>query len=218
MASNPVRVSWETRVQAVVGMLKGVGFAGARKALRRLCETGDAQLVLEASAAFLLDAGMASGEVPHNAGMMTRDLAVATEAALLDVANKHALGGSVLVPRHASVENLHAELCKQWIRSFSAPIPETYDLERGLEDPEIQARLTVVALKLRELLDKYRVVNEHEDPSGNVIHSTKSDMLLVPEDEMESVCSAAALAMFLAFQTPNETNHQLIHGSKKDAG
>lgn len=115
-----------------------------------------------------------------------------------------------MVPRHASVENLHAELCKQWIRSFSAPIPETYDLERGLEDPEIQARLTVVALKLREKLVE----------AGELRGKARAEEaeLVLDLDELEGVCGAAALAMFLAFQTPNETNHQLIHGSKKDAG
>lgn len=209
MSSSQTRVSWETRTQAVVGVLKALGFEKAKTPLRRLCEAGDAQLVLEASAEFLLSVAMIERAVPHNAGMMTKDLATATEAALLDIANKHALSGSVLVPRYASVENLHAELCKQWIRSFSAPIPETYILERGLEDPEIQARLTVVALKLREkLVDAGKLSGVYG----------KEVQLVLDLDELEGVCSAAALAMFLAFQKPNETNHQLIHGSDNDAG
>jgi hypothetical protein len=210
MSSSQTRVSWETRTQAVVGVLKALGFEKAKIPLRRLCEAGEAQLVLEASAEFLLSVALIEKTIPQNAGMMTKDLAVATEAALLDLANQHALSGSVLVPRYASVGNLHAELCKQWIRSFSAPIPETYILARGLEDPEIQARLTVVALKLRE-----KLVDAGELRGQARVEEAE---LVLTLDELEGVCSAAALAMFLAFQKPNETNHQLIHGSDDDAG
>lgn len=204
MSTKPEGASWETRKSALVGVLKaGLHSSRAQNLLRKLCEAGDAQLCIEAGAEVLLSAALLQGAVPQNAGVLSKDLAYACEAALLEVAEAYFEGGTPLV-RYASVAQMHAELCKLWLRSFAPPIPETLTIRGTLSDPEVQDRLTVVALALREFV-------EARCPLYNGVHT-------IELEGFEGFCHDAATLMFNAFEKPNDTNHQLIHGSKPDAG
>lgn len=191
--------------------LKGVGLrsAPAVRLMRKLLEAGRIQPVLEAVAEVLLSESILSGRVPTNAGRPTQDFALAAEAAISDVVNEYHMQGNPLTSRYVPPLGLVAEMCKQWIVGFAAPIPETSYIRGTLGDPEIQDRLTVVALKLRELfMSKTEVRPQYDDAPGWFMHAEK----------LEALCRDASVAMFLAFQHPNDTNHQLIHGDDDELG
>lgn len=203
--------SWGTRLNALVGALKGRGLRSlqAVRLMRKLCEAGDVQLVLEAVAAVLLSESLSSGAVPPNAGVVSKDLGYAVEAAIREIVEAYHLDGNPLTTRHVTTDELVAEMCKQWARGFAPPIADTLSIRGTLSDPEIQDRLTVVALRLREL------IIEKTDPLGGEAEPTGYHL---DAETLEVLCKDAALAMFTAFETPNETNHELIHGRKLNAG
>jgi len=204
--SERTTVSWEKRKYSLSSTLKGAGFRSlsAVRLMRRLCDAGEAQLVLEAVAGVLLFEAVSSGKVPANAGSLTKDFALAAEGSLRDLAQSY-LDEGAPVFRFAPVEAFHAELCKQWLRGFPPPIKEEVVVEGELSDPEVQDRLTVVALKLRSLL------LERGELSGGMTDDT-CDSLTLPVQALEGICRSAANELFLALKRPNEANHQLIHG------
>lgn len=197
----------ERPAQNLAGTLKGVGLrsAGAVKLLRKLLEAGRVQMVLEGVAEVLLSESILSGKVPTNAGRPTQDLALAAEAAITDVVDSYHMAGNPLTSRYVPPLGLVAEMCKQWIVGFAPQIPNTFSLRRGLDEPEVQDRLGVVALKARELiLAKSEVRPQYDDAPGWFLH----------EEKLEDLCRSLALLLFLAFEHPNEVNHELIHGEK----
>jgi len=200
-----MKVSWDQRRDSLAAILKGSGLRShsATRLLRKLCDAGEVQLALEAVAEVLLLEAQASGAAPINAGVISKDFALAAEGALHDVAREYLNSGTVLF-RFVPVSSLHAELCKQWIQRAAPPIPQEIVIKGTMSDPEIQDRLTVVALRMRQLLF------EHGEPSG--------DALTLPLESMEGLCRGIANALFLAFQNPNEANHELIHGRPANAG
>lgn len=208
--------SWETRRSALGSALRGVGLrshAGIRT-IRRLCEAGDVQLVVEAVADILLSEGVASGVIPANAGVLSKDLGYAVEAAVKDAVNRYHLEGNPLTSRWLdSPDYLVAEICKQWLASFAPPIDKTFSLHDRIEEEEVSSRLGVVALVAREILNQYREITEHTDEQG-VVTSSPSSVIRIHEDQLENICRNLALALFNAFENPNETNHELLHGQK----
>jgi hypothetical protein len=192
--------------RALVGAMKGLGLKHGSlvKAVRRLCETGHAQLVLEATAEVLLSNAILSGAVPPNAGVMSKDLALAVEAALLPVARDHLQDGTPLW-KYATADHLHAEMCKQWVQGFAPPIPETHSIRGTLSDPEVQDRLTVVTLVLREL------ILEASDTYDSTGAFESDEVRFSASERLEKLCRDAAVTMFRAFEHPNTTNHELIH-------
>lgn len=197
--------------RVLASTLKGVGLrsAPAVRLLRKLLEAGHVQPVLEAVAEVLLSESILSGKVPVNAGKPSQDFALAAEAAIADVVDTYHMQGNPLTSRHVPPLGLVAEMCKQWIVGFAAPIPETSYIRGTLGDPEIQDRLTVVALKMRELfLSRSEVRPQHDNAPGWFLHAEK----------LEGLCRDVSVAMFLAFQHPNETNHRLIHGDDDELG
>ena len=154
-------------------------------------------MVLEASATVLLLEAIASGAAPGNAGNLSKDFALAVEGSLKDLAQSYLNEGAAIF-RFISVEAFHAELCKQWLAGFAPPISEEFVVQGEVDDPGVQDRLTVVALKLRKLLHERGEVSE--------------DALTVPLASIEGICRSAANELFLAFKNPNEANHELIHG------
>lgn len=165
--------------------------------MRRMCEAGDAQLVLEAVAEVLLSDAILSQTVPTNAGVLSKDFALAAEGALQDVARAY-LDEGAPVFRYASLESFHAELCKQWLAGFAPPIPKEPVVEGWLADPAINDSLTVAALKLRALFfERAKIVD---------------DTLVFPADAIEGMCRSAVKEVFLAIKDPNQANHELLHG------
>lgn len=193
----------------LAGTLKGVGLRspGAVKLLRKLLEAGHVQRALEGVAEVLLSEAVLSGKVPTNAGRPTQDLALAAEAAIADVVDEYHMAGNPLTSRHVPPLGLVAEMCKQWIVGFAPPIPNTFSLKRGLEDPEVQDRLGVVALKAREIILQ---TSDTYDSTG----SWESSEVRFSGEKLEDLCRKLSLLLFLAFEHPNEINHELIHGEK----
>lgn len=201
---NQTGDSKDIQKRALIASMKALGLKSApvMRVMRKLCEAGHAQLVLEAAACVLLSKAELEGKVPPNAGVMSKDLAAAAEAALRDVASEYHQSGNPLTPRYAEVDHLHAELCKQWVQGFAPPIPETHSIRGTLSDPEVQDRLTIVTLVLRELIvDKTSPLGGEAEPSGYHLDA----------DALEGLCRDAAVLMFRAFENPNLTNHDLIH-------
>ena len=190
------------------GTLKGVGLrsASAVKLMRKLLEAGHVQRVLEGVAEVLLSESQLAGRVPLNAGKPTQDLALAAEAAIADIVNEYHMQGNPLTSRYVPPLGLTAEMCKQWIVGFAPQIPTTFSLKHGLSEPEVQDRLGVVALHARQIfLEHSEVLPVPELPPGVFIH----------EEKFEDLCRKVALLLFLAFEHPNEVNHELIHGETK---
>jgi hypothetical protein len=171
--------------------------------MRKLLEAGHVQRVLEGVAEVLLSEAQLAGRVPHNAGKPSQDLAIATEAAITDVVNEYHMGGNPLTSRYVPPLGLVAEMCKQWIVGFAPQIPTTFSLKHGLDEPEVQDRLGVVALHSRQILLQHS--ESIPAPPG----------VFIPEEKFESLCRKLALLLFLAFEHPNEVNHELIHGETK---
>lgn len=197
----------------IAGALRARGVLGGevQKIIRKHCENGNSQEMIEAVAEAMLAVGISSGRVPPNAGIKTKDLLDRTEAALIkEVEDYHARGGVLTAKGYVSVQGLTAEMAKQWITGFSAPIPETFSIAGTLSDPEIQDRLTLVTLRLRELIME-KVVPLDSVTTGAVVDGK---YLFVEKDRLEGICRQAAVDMFRAFTKPNETNHELIHGEK----
>lgn len=205
------KVSWEQRRDSLASVLKGLGLRNASsvRLLKKLCDAGEVQLAVEAVAEVLLLDSLSTRVVPANAGVISKDLALAAEAALYDVALKYLSSGTVLF-RFVPASSLHAELCKQWIQRAAPPIPQEIVIKGTLSDPEIQDRLTVVALRMRQLL------LEQGELSGGMTDET-CDTLILPLESMEGLCRGIANALFLAFQNPNEANHELVHGRPGNA-
>jgi hypothetical protein len=192
-------VSWEKRREALASSLRGVGLRSlsATKLMRRMCDDGDAQLVLEAAVDVLLSEAVLSRAVPANVGVLSKDFALAAEGALRDVARAY-LDEGAPVFRYASLESFHAELCKQWLSGFAPPIPKEPVVEGWLADPAINDSLTVAALKLRALFfERAKVID---------------DTLVFPADAIEGLCRSAVNEVFLAIKDPNQANHELLHG------
>jgi hypothetical protein len=184
---------------------QGVLGADAQRLVRMHCERGNVQEMVEKVADAVLADAIAKGRVPPNAGVKTKDLLERTEAALyVEVESYHAKGGILTAKGFVSIQGLVAEMAKQWLRGFAPPIPTETVVKGTLSDPEIQERLTVVALKLRKLI----LMNSNvlPDPSLAGYH--------IPEEKLEGLCTSAAVAMFMAFQEPNEANHEIIHGEE----
>jgi len=195
----------ESRIGGVLRAY-GVLSAEAQKLVRAHCEKGNTQVMLEAIAEVMLAVGIASGKIPANAGMKTKDLLDRAEEAILKEAQNYNDRGGVLTAKaYASILGLAAEMAKQWLRGFAPPIPTEVEVKGTLEDPEIQDRLTVVALKLREILhEKLRPQEEnHLEPEHSVYTLYAQDI--------EGICHRAAMEMFRAFVDPNTANHELIH-------
>lgn len=188
---------------------KGVLSAEVQKIVRMHCERGNAQEMIEKVADYLVANGIVHGKIPANAGVKTKDLLERAEAAMISEAEGYHLKGGVLTAKgYVSITGLVAEMAKQWIRSFAAPIPTEYDIRGTLKDPEIQDRLALVAMKLKELLDEYPKTTINHDRPG------EEEGLFIGEDKVEGFCRRASVEMFRAFNEPNETNHEIIHGEK----
>jgi hypothetical protein len=185
---------------------KGVLSAEVQKVVRLHCERGNAQEMIEKVADYLVANGIVTGKIPPNAGVKSRDLLERTEHAMISEAEQYHLKGGVLTAKgYVSITGLVAEMAKQWIRSFAAPIPTEYNIKGTLKDPEIQDRLTIVSIKLQELLKEKGVL------SGGMTDET-CDQLILKTDDLEGICRRAAVEMFRAFNEPNEANHEIIHG------
>lgn len=188
---------------------RGVLSAEAQRLVRLHCERGNAQEMVEKVADALLATAIAVGRVPHNAGVKTKDLLERCEAALYTEAEDyHAKGGVLTAKGFVSIQGLVAEMAKQWLRGFAPPIPTETVVKGTLKDPEIQQRLAVVALKLRDMIWAAATVRDNSSP-----YVDRSD-LVITTDDLEGLCQRAATAMFLALQDPNEANHEIIHGEK----
>lgn len=202
-----MKVSWDQRKDSLATILKGSGLRShpSSRLLRRLCDAGETQLALEAVAKVLLLEAQAAGVVPVPAGVISKDLALAVEEALRETARDYLLNGGTVLFRFVPASALSAEMHKQWVQGAAPPIPQTVVVKGTLSDPEIQDRLTVVALRTRQLLLERGALNE------------AGDTLSLPLDSMEGLCRRIANALFLAFQRPNEANHELIHGRPANA-
>lgn len=195
---------------------RGVLSAEAQKLVRMHCERGNAQAMIEAVAEFLVSDGIARGRIPPNAGEKRKDLLDRAEQAMYKEAEEyHSKGGVLVAKGYVSITGLVAEMAKHWLREFSPPIPTEVSLKGTLSDPEVQDRLTVVALKLSEILDEYRETVEHENGAGEVVSAQKTGTLMIPHDKVEGFCRRAAIEMFRAFEDPNKTNHEIIHKEKR---
>lgn len=192
---------------------KGVLHGDSQRLVRLHCEKGNAQEMIEKVAEAMLADGIAKGRIPANAGMKTRDLLERTEAAMLqEVEDYHMKGGYLTAKGFVSLTGMVAEMAKQWLQGFSAPIPTETIIKGTLSDPEVQDRLTLVALKLKRL-----VCETAEDDLGRTaMHNgeLRTTKLIINDHDLEGLCQRAAVAMFQAFQEPNETNHEIIHGEK----
>ncbi len=199
------QVSPNIQRSALVAALKAHGLKSPRgvKVIKQLCQAGQAQTALEAVAEVLLS----TTGVPPNAGMMTRDLALAVEAALLDVTEEYHRSWNPLTPRYASVAQLHGEMTCQWVAGFRKPIPETLSVRGSLRDEEIGTKLAVMAQLMRDILLKRGALQ------GGMSDAT-CDSLVLKMDDLEPICVEAARTLFEAFEHPNEANHLLIHGEK----
>lgn len=197
----------ESRIAGVF-KARGVLHGDSQRLVRLHCERGNAQEMIERVAEAMLAEGIAKGRIPANAGMKTRDLLERTEAALLqEVESYHMKGGYLTAKGFVSLTGMVAEMAKQWLQGFSAPIPTETVIKGTLSDPEIQDRLTLVALKLRQLIyEKGRLLGGMTDET--------CDLLELKVEDIEVLCQRAAVALFQAFQEPNETNHEIIHGEK----
>jgi hypothetical protein len=195
---------------ALGGVLRAKGALAAevQRIIRAHCEKGNAAGVTVILAEYLLSSGMSRGEIPLNAGIRTGELLERAEEAILRIVNAYHDAGGVLTARgFVSILGLAAEMAKQWISGFAAPIPVETVIKGTLSDPEIQDRLTVVALKVRQLL------LSEGDLRGGMTDDT-CDALELKVEDLEGICRRAAIAMFLAFQNPNEANHEIIHKEK----
>jgi hypothetical protein len=191
---------------------KGILSAEAQKLVRMHCERGNAQAMIEAVAEFLVSNGIVRGRIPPNAGEKRKDLLERAEQAMYREAEEyHSKGGVLVAKGYVSITGLVAEMAKHWLREFSPPIPTEFSLKGTLSDPEIQDRLTVVALKLLEILNEYNEIVEHE--AG--VSAQKIGTIIIPHDKVEGFCRRAAIEMFRAFEHPNETNHEIIHKEKR---
>lgn len=189
---------------------KGAYHVDTQRLVRKHCEAGNAQAMIVGVADFLLLDAMARGRIPANAGIKTKDLLERTEAALFREAEAyHEAGGFLIAKGFISIQGLVAEMAKQWIQTFSAPIPENLELRGTLSDPEVQDRLTLVALKLRELLYRTGTL------MGGMTDET-CDLLELKTADIEGLCQRAATVLFTAFENPNATNHSLIHGESDE--
>jgi hypothetical protein len=198
----------EIRIGGVL-RAKGVLSEAGQKAVRQHCERGNAAQMIVAVADTLLVEAMAAGAVPQNAGIKTQELLDRTEEALRRIAETyHERGGVLTAKGYVSIDGLAREMAKQWAQSFSAPIPAEFSLKGTLGDPEIQDRLTLVALKLRQL------VIETADTYDAETKGLVTSIVSFDEEKLEGLCQRAAIEMFQAFERPNETNHELIHKEK----
>jgi hypothetical protein len=205
---NSKKVESEKKVpggSALVSVLKGVGLRSSKavQLLRKLLEAGAVQSVLESVAEVLLSESILNGKVPANAGQPSKDFALAVEAAISDVVSEYHMQGNPLTSRFVPPLGLVSEMCKQWIVGFAPRILETFHLPGIPDDPEVQDRLAVVALTARKMMTKKGKLSE--------------GVISIKEDDLEDFCRKMSVALFLAFQHPNEANHRLIHGDEDDA-
>lgn len=189
---------------------RGVLSAEAQKLVRMHCERGNAQAMIEAVAEFLVSDGIARGRIPPNAGEKRKDLLDRAEQAMYKEAEEyHSKGGVLVAKGYVSITGLVAEMAKHWLREFSPPIPTEVSLKGTLSDPEVQDRLTVVALKLREL------IIEQADTYDPEKKELVTSIVSFDEERLEGICRRAAIEMFRAFEDPNKTNHEIIHKEKR---
>lgn len=194
--------------QALLGIIKAHGLRDERtvRALQLLLRVEIAP-VLSSVAIALMDEGIRSGKIPANVGRATEDFLIAASAAIEDLVRDYHMQGNPLTSRYVEPEQLTEEIWRFWKGTFSSLVhtPEK-DMGTGMQDPEIQDRLTVVALKMREIiLERTSEMGGEATPVGYFLDA----------DRLEGLCHEAAKALFVAFNNPNETNHALIHGEKK---
>lgn len=196
----------ESRIDGVL-RARGVLDGDAQRLVRLHCEKGNVQPMVEAISSAMLAVGIASGEIPSNAGVKTKDLLDRAEEAIISAVKRyHEKGGVLIAKGYTSVLGLAAEMAKQWLAAFSPPIPTEVQVKGTLSDPEIQDRLTVVALKLNALLKEKMLASEH-----NPYLDPESHTYIIKGEDLEGICQRASLEMFRAFLDPNSANHELIH-------
>ncbi len=173
---------------------------GVQRLVHMHCERKNTAAMLDAVAKALLSRGMTDRSIPHNVGIRTADLmSIAEESIRRTVDTYHEAGGVLTAKGHVPKMVLAAAIAKIWVDTWSAPLAETFKIG-GAKHDEVVERLTVSAqVMLNKMLEKGTVVDD-------TMHLKMCDI--------ETICRSGALAMFNAFNNPNDTNHENVHGKK----
>ena len=190
---------------------EGILGAGTQKLVRLHCERGNIQEMVELIAEGMLAKAMLDRRIPQNAGEKTSDLLARAEEAIIREVDDYTMRGGVLTSKYVPKSGLVAESAKQWLAGFSS-IAHTAekDLGAGLSDPEIQDRLTLVALTLKKILE-----DKTEPAQVNASLDPEYHTRVLKVADIEGICKRAAVAMLRAFNNPNSANHTIIHGDDK---
>ncbi len=205
----------DTQVKAMVavGKLNGSDSKPFQKLIRMNCEKGRLDNSRQAVAGVLLYEGVKVGQIPRPVGMQTKELVSFAEEMINQIASDYnSIGGALTAKGYASVQELSTEMLNLWLNSFTPEIPTTVDLEKGLLEEELNARLALTAQALLDEISE-RVKNYDKDEVLRHVKNGAAEAVLEIEvGSLEALCMKAARQMLWAFQNPNEAAHRKAHG------
>jgi len=185
----------------IAGVIRAFGLLDSRvqSSIRKHCEAGNVDAMVQAVADSMLSTAMLQKRIPPNAGIQTVELVLIADAGAREVVDQYrALGGVLLAKGYAEPEALVHGIVQQWSDTWAPRIESV--VPQPLDPDRINDVSSVAAQTALRRLSCY----------------IDGDNIVIPSSQVEGLCNRLVNDMLRALLEPNAANHRLIHGDSND--